>query len=215
MLRALNIVREAATRAATAGMSAIDAYREGRVEQEPALTDRMLGAIEREMNDFHHRGVRWTAKTFTDRGRGAQETRVGADFLGVLEISLDGFNVHKGFLGQAKILQRGHSLGSSERSRLVGQCNAMLDRTPDSFVFLYGYLGISVVPAVSVVGYEGGDFHALYSRSLSRFFEEHFESFIGDRRLFPPTIEAVDALRRDVTARSALFLRAQAAVAVG
>jgi hypothetical protein len=82
------IIRAAATHLANAGNRAVTALAGGRVEQEPAFTDRMLGHIEEAMNGFVTKGVRWTAKTLTDRGRNSQEREFGADFAGVLDIDL-------------------------------------------------------------------------------------------------------------------------------
>lgn len=64
---------------------------------------------------------------------------------------------------------------------LKEQCNKMLDLSPDSYVFLYSRKSISVVPAVSVVGADKWIPHDLSSRSITRFYEEHFQCFIGDR----------------------------------
>ncbi len=46
MIRRLKGVRRVAREISDAADGALDAYREGRVEEEPQLTDRILGAIE-------------------------------------------------------------------------------------------------------------------------------------------------------------------------
>jgi hypothetical protein len=51
------------------------------------------------------------------------------------------------------------------------------------------------------VGYPDG----LYSRNLSTFYEEHFECFIGDRRISEPSEKTLAQLR----ARHLLFLAAR------
>jgi hypothetical protein len=211
MIRRLEIVRDAAAHVADAAERVSGALRAGRIEQEPAFTDRMLGAIEEAMRDYHAKGVSWTAKTLTDRGRNAQEHRHGADFAGVLSIDLPEFKVKKGFLAQAKMLEPRAGMPKSEFHRMKGQCEAMLTQTPDSFVFLYSRDGVTVVPAVSVVSSEPRNPHELYSRSISRFYEEHFESFIGDRRVNAPTPAMLEELRRGVDARSLLYLEARGA----
>ena len=183
MIRALGIVREAAARVGKAVEDSLEALREGRVEQEPAFTDRMLGAIEAAMRDYRTKGVLWTAKTLTDRGRNSQERQHGADFAGVLSINVPQFKVSKGFLAQAKMIEPGAWMSSAEFDRMKDQCDRMLSRTPDSYVYLYSRWGVTVVPALSVVSSGIRNPHELYSRSISRFYEEHFESFIGDRRL--------------------------------
>jgi hypothetical protein len=204
MIRSLAIVREAATVAAKAADGTTEALRDDRVEQEPAFTDRMLGRIEHAMDGLTTKGVRWTAKTLTDHGPGAQERDYGADFIGVLSIVIQGYRVTKGFLAQAK---RVDALGrQSEVRRLLEQCQRMLDLSPASFVWLYSREGISVVPATAVTAAGGEDLEGLYSRSASRFFEEHFECFIGDPRIQAPNIRVLQGLRERIGARSLLYL---------
>jgi hypothetical protein len=102
MLAYYRAVREASAHIARAIDHSVAALHEKRVEQEPAMTDRMLGSIEESLSDYRVRGIRWTAKTLTDRGRGSEESKCGADFMGVLNISLPEFDVSKGFLAQAR-----------------------------------------------------------------------------------------------------------------
>jgi hypothetical protein len=210
MIRDFAIVREAASRVAKAAQHATEALREGRVEQEPAFTDRMLGGIEEAMREFRTKGVTWTAKTLTDRAPGAQERQYGADFAGVLSISLPGFSVRKGFLAQAKRIEPGKTMRNDEFDRMKGQCERMLSLTPDAFVFLYAVSGIAIVPALSVLSSERRNPHEFYSRSIARFYEEHFESFIGDRRLHVPTAAVLENLRHDLDVRRLLYLEARA-----
>lgn len=200
------MVREAAARVADAANRTTEALNSGRVEQEPAFTDRMIGRIEQAMDGFQSRGVRWTAKTLTDRGRGAQEHRFGADFLGVLSISLNDYVLSKGFLAQAKLVEPDAVFPEREFQRLRSQCERMLDLSSDAFVFLYASRGVIVVPAISVFAATPCNPHDLYSRSVARFFEEHFESFIGDRRIGAPNIKALEGVHSDVGARRTLYL---------
>ena len=81
--------------------------------------------------------------------------------------------------------------------------------SPASFVFVYSDEGVRVTPAISVVA-SNGDPSQLYDRSAQRFFEEHLECFIGDRRMDWPTPETLTALREQRIARSALLIRATA-----
>ncbi|NLH98006.1 MAG: hypothetical protein GX446_00780 [Chthonomonadales bacterium] len=212
MIIAHRIVREAAARVAGAADEALKALGEGRVEQEPAFTDRMLGAIEHSMRDFRSKSgrVQWTAKTLTDHGRNAQERRFGADFAGVLSIDLRGFRVRKGFLAQAKLIEPRASVPQRDFERMRDQCNLMLKYTPDSYLFLYAREGIRVVPAISVVSAAHPcNPHALYARSIARFYEEHFESFIGDRRLNEATPQMLDELKREADVRAIQCLEAR------
>ena len=199
-------VRKAAKRIADAIDHSVDALRQGRVEHEPAMTDRMLGAIEESLTDYQHKGIRWTAKTLTDRGQNSQESKYGADFMGVLNIELPDFRVSKGFLAQAKLI-RNKSAGNV--AQLKKQCEKMLKLSPDSFVFLYGRSGVRVVPALSVIG-SNLDPLQLYDRSAQRFFEDHLECFIGDRSIKSASPKTLEAMRVQFKARSAILLKARA-----
>lgn len=205
MLIRYRVVRKAAATIAAASDSAVEALREGRVEQEPAMTDRMLGAIEQALRGATIGGIRWEAKTLTDRGQGAQEREYGADFLGVVSIDLADYSVSKGFLAQAKIRSR---LRRADTEGLKAQCKRMLEASAVSFVFLYSDNGITIVPAISVVA-ANGFVDELYSRSMQRFFEDHLECFIGDRAINSPTPATLAALRERREARSALLIQAR------
>jgi hypothetical protein len=203
------MVRSAAKRIADAADSAVEDLAQGLVEQEPHLTDRLLGRIMQAMDGYRSKGVRWSAKTLTDHGPGTQEKRYGADFVGVLDVDLPEFKVKKGFLAQAKLLDSGR-MRTSEFRRLVSQCEKMLDLSPDSFVFHESIDGIRVIPAISVVGASGPEVafneDAFYSRKISRFYEEHFECFIGDRRIRAANRQTLT----DLEARALLSLAARA-----
>lgn len=222
MLRAYGVVRAAATQVADAVDRTVGALHDGRIEHETIFTDRMLGAIEQSMNGFEARGVRWTAKTLTYQGRGAQETQFGPDFVGVLDVKLPRYEVQKGFLAQAKLIEPGKNLDQRNWDRLVGQCHQMLTLSPDAFVFIYSRDRLRIVPAIAVVaagvrdpaGMKAGRYSAtpnllgLYNRTVRRFFEEHFESFIGDQNISAPNIDTLEQLRERMEARSILYLRA-------
>lgn len=57
------IIRESAAHLAEAANRTTEALIDGRIEQEPAFTDRMLGRIEQAMTEYEINGVKWTAKT--------------------------------------------------------------------------------------------------------------------------------------------------------
>lgn len=210
-IRHYAIIRAAAAHLADAANGTVDALVEGRVEQEPAFTDRMLGRIETAMEGYVTKGVRWTAKTLTDRGGSSQEREFGADFAGVLNIDLEDFKVSKGFLAQAKLVEPRVFVPARELERMVIQCERMLEHTPAAFLFLYSAQGISVVPAISVVSATFLNPHELYPRSMSRFYEEHFECFIGDRTIAEPTPEMLDTLRERLRTRTLSYLAARPA----
>lgn len=206
MLRYYQAVRQTAEHIANAINTAVDALHEGRIEQEPAMTDRMLGAIEQSLSGFSAKGIRWGAHTLSDRGAHSSESIYGADFMGVLNIDLPEFKVKKGFLAQAKLL-RNESSGSL--NQLHAQCEKMLLLSPASFVFLYGDEGVNIVPALSVVSSRIHPAY-LYRRSAQRFFEEHLECFIGDRAIQAPVKETLTNLRQFKLARTGIEIRATA-----
>jgi hypothetical protein len=185
----------------------LDALRDGRVEQEPALTDRLLGSMEHVLNGKRVAGVRWTVKTLTDRGRGSQESVFGADFMAALELSLDGYQVAKGFLAQSKLIEPSQTFSKREVTRLKDQCKQMLSFSPDSFVFLYSQQsGIVVVPATEVLASRDCNPHELTSKKMASFYREHFECFIGDRGIRRATPQGLDELRQRYEARRVVLL---------
>lgn len=228
MIRRLKSVRKIAREISDAADGALDSYREGRVEEEPQLTDRILGAIEDRVKsrqlvaygDFFLEnadippsdripsvterrivkqppsGVTWKARTLrTGRGVAAEEKRHGADLMGILDLALPDYRATKGFLAQAKRAEPGQRFSKPDWDRLCSQCETMLLRTPDSFVWVYSKSrGIRIFSANSVLGLGSRCIFDLYSRSVSSFFENHIECFIGDRRLDSTNIETLDAL---------------------
>lgn len=210
MLKNYGIVRDAAKRVEEAAKGAMTALQDRRVEQEPQFTDRMLGRVEQAMEGYEHKGVSWRAKTLTDRGPNSQEKRFGADFMGVVSIKLPGLSVNKGFLAQAKLIQPGENIRIKDFERMQGQCEQMLRLTADSFVFLYSSENIRIVPAVTVASCERINPHDLYSRSVGRFFEDHFSCFVGDRKIHAPDIDSLEVMATEYLARSALALYAKA-----
>jgi hypothetical protein len=210
MLPHYRAVREAGRLIAGAADRVVEALRQGRVEQEPAMTDRLLGAIEESLQGKTTHGIIWEAKTLTDRGRGAQETEFGADFMGVVNIDLPDYQVAKGFLAQAKLARDARSI---DRADLRRQCGKMLDHSPASYVFVYSPDGIRVVPAIAVIASKVG-LDELYARSVGRFFEEHFECFIGDQAIVAATPDTLDSLRERFDARRVILLRAHSTATV-
>jgi len=181
-------MEESASRAVEGTNMALEALREGRVEQEPAFTDRMLNGIEERMNGIEIDGIRWVAKTFTDRGPGAQETEYGADFMGVVHFKLPDFRGSWGFLAQAKLVEEDVPKYKIKYADMQTQCKKMLNYSSESFVFLYSKMGISVAPAISVTSAKPCNPHDLYCYDLLEFFTLHFTSFIGDIHLFAPRV---------------------------
>lgn len=206
MLRRYKMVREVAREISKAADGAFDAYLEGRVGEEPQITDRILGAVEDRIRTRSFGGVVWQARTLrTSRGQAAEEKRHGADLMGVLDVDLPNYKVKKGFLAQAKKVEPG-KFSRQEWDRLIDQCEEMIKRTPDSFVFVYSKKKrISIFPAISVLSSGSMDIFDLYHRSMQNFFENHLECFIGDPRIDSTDIRTLDVLA-DLPVRRVLHL---------
>ena len=194
MLKELGIIRRSARIAACAACTAVDAYAKDRIEHEPHITDRMLGGIERELDGKKIKGLVWEAKTLTSSGDGSQESKYGADFMGVLNINLNQYKISKGFLAQAKRME-----ARIDRGELVKQCERMLSYTPASFVFLYSKKDIRVIPASAVIASGGTNLlkDEVYSRSIFSFFEIHFVSFLGDTKIKAASRKQLCVLSKD------------------
>ena len=190
---------------------AIAAYAEGRAEHEPSITDRLLGGIEMALNGYTEHGVVWRAKTFTSQGHGAQETRIGADFAGVLNVDVGGVKLSTGFLAQAKRIAPGEALPSGEWERFRRQCGFMLRITPAAYAFLYSKERVSIVPAVAVAASTGESLDDLVHMAYAHFFRDHLASFLGDHRLVEPTIGAVERLAEPMEDVAARLMRDQVA----
>jgi len=209
MLRVHDIAIRSALVAAKAANGTVKILQAGLVEQETAFTDRMLGRIEHAMEGFEANGVAWSAKTLTDKGRGAQEKKYGADFMGVLNVNLSGYQVRAGFLAQAKLIEPDQRVDKGEYRRMQRQCEDMLKWSAESFVFVYSTQGIVVIPAISVASADPCNLHEICSRSLLSFFHNHFESFIGDRILDGPAFILSDGSGQEFYIRTTLTLTAR------
>jgi len=207
MFRNKSFTRKIANKVKKASEFALDGLRQNRVEHEPAFTDRWLSLIEYELNGSSIGGVAWKAKTLTDRGRNSQESRYGADFMGVFDLSVPGFSVEKGFMGQAKLVEPNDTFPAAESTRLKKQCEDMLNTSPCSYVFLFSRMsGILVVPAIAVLSARDCNPHELTEKSITNFFVDHFECFIGDRRISTATIKDIEILRSEFGAKSLLYI---------
>lgn len=199
-------IAKAAKIIGTAIVGAEATLADGRVEQEPAMTDRMIARIELALEGVEINGITWKAKTLTDRGRGAQEFRYGADFMGVLEVSTPGYSVRKGFLAQAKMIKRS---GYLDTRTLVKQCDQMLKLSPEAYVFLYKESGVEVTSATAVVA-ASGNLNAVKSQKARKFFQQHLECMIGDRNIFSATPHGLEDLLQKAEARKGLVISATA-----
>lgn len=209
MFRNRHILRAVADMVTSAAKDTIEDLRDGWVEQEAPFTDRLVANLQNQLDGKTVKGIRWKAKTLTDRGRQSQESAFGADFLGVLTLDLQGLRVMKGFFAQAKLVRRtSKNMQRSEFERLRTQCEKMLSVTPDSFVFLYSKRGIKIVPASSVVGTSADNLKSLSDRTIGRFFTEYVECFIGDPKLNAPTLDKFYAVAERYEVRQGLYVHA-------
>ena len=210
MLRHHGMVTAVADAISEAANGAFSAYIAGRVTEEPHITERISGAIEERLRTPIVAGVDWKAYPLrTGRGVAAEEKRHGADLMGVLDIALTDYRAKKGFLVQAKRAEPRRSFPQREWNRLIDQCEKMIERTPDSFVFVYSHSrGIRVIPANAVLGLKSRNIFDLYHHGIRQFFIDHLECYIGDPRLNSPDIQTLDALA-DLPVEHVLHLTAR------
>jgi hypothetical protein len=209
MLNDKRLVRTVASRISKAANAAVvNALKGGWSEQETSITGKLLGRVEQALEGYSKNGIIWSSKTLTDHGPNTMEKEYGADFTGILDLDVPGYRIRKGFLAQSKLVKDGQ-INSAEFERMVGQCQDMLELSPDSFVFLYSKEGIRIVSAAAVVGVQkkrgAFDPSPLYSRDVQTFYEAHLECFIGDPRINEFTEEMLVSLR----ARSAIEINAR------
>ena len=199
--KAANAVKIAAEESASAVLSQyakIQGHEEDITAQlKYEITRGMVDRVKAKLDGKEIHGVRFAVQVF----RRIQESNVGADLMGVLQIDTPTGSVQKGFLAQAKVCDLGtDSWGNpiaicrDSNSRLRGQVRDMLALTPDSFAFFYTTEGIFVVPALQISLTSGNRFSTdeIYAHGIGPFYEEHFKCFIGDQRLAPPSTSPED-----------------------
>jgi hypothetical protein len=169
-----------------------------RVQEEPSITNRFLQEMEHNINNIAQKnGIQFFASTLTSFGPNTQESQIGADFLGTLNIQIPGLSLTKGFLCQSKrsgngifinqITQRNISVQFTQKAILLSlqnQTEKMLNRSPDSYVSIYSQEGFAFIPAISVQGltFMNNDTE-IYAKNTRLFFNEFLMCFIGDRKL--------------------------------
>ena len=122
---------------------------------------------------------------------------LGADFLAAFQLAVDGYRVAKGFLAQAKLVEPSENFSSAEFKRLKDQCENMLEHSQASYVFLYSQQsGIVVIPAIEIVGARECNPHELTNRTITGFYKEHFECFIGDIKIQCANNQTLEELRK-------------------
>lgn len=129
------------------------------------------------------RSVRLRARHLTSRGPGAEEPKIGADIVMVLDIDLPEFQNTKGILIQAKRLERDKRFTHKEADRLRGQCEDMLKLTPASYVFMYATDGVTPFSANSVFASRLRTPYQITTYPLKWFFHDFAICWIGDNRI--------------------------------
>jgi hypothetical protein len=207
MFKNKKLVRGLVSKIARAERETLAALGAGRIQQEPAVTDRLLGTMEHVLNGTKIGGLTWRARTLTDRGRPSEEHEVGADFAGVFEVQTPDFNIAKGFLAQAKLVEPSETFTAAEAKRLKQQCQQMLDHSAASYVFLYSQqAGIVIVPACEVIAARACNPHELTSKTMRSFYTDHFDCFIGDLAISSADDGGLEELRRRRDAKRVILL---------
>jgi hypothetical protein len=168
------------------------------IKQETMMTERLFGSVANSLNGKQIGGACWKAYSLTSgRGRAAEETRHGADVLGVLNVDLPDFKTKKGFLLQAKIAEPDLPLSNSEWDRFQKQCRLMLKRTHEAFGVVYSRQdGVRFIPAQTILEIGRDQLFEVGFRSIYGFFKSHVKCEIGDRRLNAPNVDVLDALAK-------------------
>lgn len=180
------------------------------------ITQGMVDRVQDNLNGKKVHGVQFVVQVV----RRVQESRVGADLVGVLQIDTPTDSVRKVFLAQAKVCsldtdtwKNPVAVYSDSKSRLRDQVRNMLARTPDSFAFFYTTEGVFVVPAfqISLTSDNRIRTDEVYAHRIGPFYEEHFKCFIGDQRIAPPSIipEDLEQLSEDLQAEQVLSIQAK------
>lgn len=157
------------------------------------INRRLLEKIKEKLNDKKINGCKISIATF----KKIQESKVGADFAGIIEISNGDIEISKAFLAQAKVgtaSEDDHTdeVFEAENPDILKQANKMLEVSSDSFIFIYTKSGIACVPAfqVQLAGVNKITTKDFPYRKFDSFFEEFFKCFIGDHKISPKAIGA-------------------------
>ena len=176
--------------------NAIEDFQQRIIKHETGMTERLFGSIAQSLNGRRIGNLTWKAYSLTSgRGKAAEETRHGADVLGVIDIDLHDYKTKKGFLLQAKVAEPYPPISNSEWQRFQEQCKLMLKRTHESFAVIYSReKGIRFIPATTILEIDANQLFDVGSRSLFGFFKSHVKCQIGDRRLNQPNIDVLESM---------------------
>ena len=179
---------------------------DGRLETEPDITNRFLQSIEDTFeNGKNIDDVKFLARTLKDRGSDSAERKFGADICGILDINIQGYQITKGFLIQAKydrqlsIIKNGAiHFTSSKNSEIYRQSQDMLNITYESYIMIYNKLGFKICKADNI-GQK-----IIEGDSVNLFFTDLLSCKRGDRDLVSHSNEMLEKLKQRTKSHNGL-----------
>jgi hypothetical protein len=205
MLKHRRIIQDSARKIADAANRTVGDDILDDADRQPDITAILLGKVKRALDGYKIRNVKWTAKTLSRPAPKAEEETLGADLLGIVEFDLPEFRVKTCFLAHTWRIERGQAVSPPDWDRLAKRCKVMLSMTAESFVFVCARTGISIVPALTITSASAPrNPHDFYGRTALRFYEDHFECFVGDGAISSFDIATLEQLK----ARHAIYLNA-------
>ena len=180
----------------------------GALTQEHQFTSGLARAIERELEAHPVEGAQLEvrAQEFPDRGPGSLEKRTGSDlYISVVRTDGDG-PVSKGMLVQSKWDRA--LAHSSERRKLRNQAHTMLEKTDESYVWVYGPTGVAVVPARAPLVIDSPPWIADGPTTVGELIAAGLRCTAGDRRIGRdvrlPLVDGLNAIQERLAAATAL-----------
>lgn len=148
------------------------------------ITLHLMERLKEKIDEKHLHGMFFNVYTFTKK----QESKIGADLAGIVQITMDDHTIKKGFLAQAKVAlhserDRRHRIGASVRNKdILKQTKLMRKITQQSYIFLYTEFGVQVVSTANITENKiDTDDH--YYLSLGDFYGNICKCFAGDTQL--------------------------------
>lgn len=185
------------------------------VHDEDDFTSRMADRIERSIDGMLVGGMKWEIITrkLPWRGPKSEESRFGADLGLALRMSGRGFDVTKGYLIQAKMVEALEfevleypPFGKGDR--VFAQCKDMLKITQEAYVWLYSETGISILRAGSMVKTDPSRISRMRRQSLHGFMIRAFMSWNGDYRLGDLGKQSLESMMEEYSVKQAILIHA-------
>lgn len=177
---------------------------EGREEK---YTEVFRTHLESLLNNFSEGRVSWRVVTYTTDKQSGQETRIGADLVVAVDISLDGVRQSKGFLVQAKVNKNTrYGVSVDSRRTLDGQCGVMRTHSNEAYVFAYGNQSTKVLKANSVLS--GAALSDIPNKGIGEFFGEVMMCWAGDPKIAAHSHRELETLVKRMEGRSGVLLQA-------